>query len=131
VQLPPFFRKDLTTLKDFLGKFAAQAKLAFEFRHDSWMTEDVRLLIGEHHSTMAVVETEEKSQLSHPPDQTGPFVYLRLRKGEYDQAELRGWADWISAQTQDVYCYLKHDQKAPSLASQLLTLLRTTANPNS
>ena len=39
VQLPPYYQKDAATLADFLAKFAANARLAFEFRHASWFVE--------------------------------------------------------------------------------------------
>ncbi len=48
---------------------------------------------------------------------------MRLRKGEYTSAELDVWAKWIQAQEKEVYCYLKHDQKAPVLANELIKKL--------
>ena len=45
---------------------------------------------------------------------------MRLRKGDYTTDELDVWANWIQAQNKDVYCYLKHDEKAPVLAKELI-----------
>jgi len=123
VQLPPFFRKDLVTLEDFLNKFSSQARLSFEFRHASWFCDDLYQLLRQHECALAVVEKEEGEGAEAPREVTAPFVYMRLRKGEYSDAELEDWAKWIRRQTVDVFCYLKHDDEAPLLAKRLLKAL--------
>ncbi|HEX2661131.1 MAG TPA: DUF72 domain-containing protein, partial [Polyangia bacterium] len=40
-QLPPFQRKDLPRLTDFLALMPVGARAAFEFRHASWFEDDV------------------------------------------------------------------------------------------
>lgn len=123
VQLPPFLRKDLVTLEEFLKKFSSQARLSFEFRHASWFCDDLYQLLRKHQSALAVVEQEEGDGAEAPREVTAPFVYVRLRKGEYSDAELEEWAKWIRRQTVDVFCYLKHDDEAPLLAKRLLKSL--------
>jgi uncharacterized protein YecE (DUF72 family) len=123
VQLPPFFRKDTGTLGDFLVKFSQKARLALEFRHDSWFSDDVFELLRTHQSALAVVEKEEGEGAGAARQVTGPFIYMRLRKGEYSKPELLDWARWIRAQTADVFCYMKHDEEAPLLANRLLGAL--------
>ncbi len=124
VQLPPFLRKDTAALADFLARFSAQARLAFEFRHPSWFCDEVFELLQSHQSALAVVEKEEGDGADTPRQVTGPFVYMRLRKGAYSDAELLDWARWILSQSVDVFCYMKHDQEAPLLANRLLDALR-------
>jgi uncharacterized protein YecE (DUF72 family) len=123
VQLPPFFRKDLALLREFLGQFAARARVALEFRHESWFEEEVYQLLREHNSALAVVEREEKETSEAVKIVTGTFAYMRLRKGDYSETELLDWARWIREQAVPVYCYLKHDERAPVLANQLLEAL--------
>ncbi|MGH9425925.1 MAG: DUF72 domain-containing protein [Terriglobia bacterium] len=123
VQLPPFLRKDLDTLEDFLNKFSSRARLSFEFRHASWFCDDLYQLLRRHECALAVVEKEEGEGAEAPREVTAPFVYMRLRKGEYSDAELEDWAKWIRRQTVDVFCYLKHDDEAPLLAKRLLKAL--------
>jgi uncharacterized protein YecE (DUF72 family) len=123
VQLPPNLRKDPALLEGFLSGFAQQARLAFEFRHDSWLSDDVLELLRSHKSAFGVVEKEE-SEASPIREVTGPFVYIRLRKGDYTEGELDDWAEWIRSRDVDVYCYLKHDELAPVLANRLLEALR-------
>src|SRR5258705_1547045 len=40
-QLPPFLKKDLPRLRDFLALLPAERQAAFEFRNDSWHDEEV------------------------------------------------------------------------------------------
>ena len=138
VQLPPNFKKDIAVLtgqspvvsrakkdiavlEDFLAKFASQARLAFEFRHDSWFDDELFDLLRKHNAAFGVVEKEESTNT--PREVTGSFVYMRLRKGEYSADEMLDWARWIRSQTVPVYCYLKHDDRAPLLANELLKAL--------
>lgn len=124
VQLPPNFKKDLEVLEAFLEKFAKQAKLAFEFRHESWFDDELFQLLRKHNTAFGVVEKEEGESGVTPREVTGSFVYMRLRKGDYSKDEMLDWARWIKGQTIPVYCYLKHDERAPRLANQLLEALK-------
>jgi uncharacterized protein YecE (DUF72 family) len=120
VQLPPNFKQDLAVLEEFLKKFSGQARLAFEFRHDSWFGDDLFELLRRYDSAFGIVEKEEGEAGVTPREVTAPFVYMRLRKGDYEPGELRDWALWILSQKIPVYCYLKHDDRAPVLATQLI-----------
>lgn len=117
VQLPPYFKIDMATLESFLENYANKARIAFEFRHDTWYVPEVYELLKKYNTTLAVVEAEDNTVVR---EVTGSFIYMRLRKGDYDKEELKEWADWMGNQTVDIYCYLKHDEKAPILAQQLL-----------
>jgi uncharacterized protein YecE (DUF72 family) len=57
---------------------------------------------------------------------------LRLRKTEYSDEELRGWADRIApalASGADVFCYFKHEDlgASPQMAKRLEDILRSKA----
>jgi uncharacterized protein YecE (DUF72 family) len=121
VQLPPNFKKDTSVLEDFLRNYATKGMLAFEFRHASWFADDTYELLKTHNSSLGVVEGEGVETVKIA---TGRFIYMRLRKGDYTNEELGSWAEWIKSQNSDVYCYLKHDEKAPVLAKQLMEFLR-------
>lgn len=120
VQLPPNFKLDLDRLDAFLAKHGPRARLAVEFRHDSWFDEAVYEVLRRHRCALAVVEMEEGDAVPRPRLVTGDFVYMRLRKVEYTDSELHGWADWMRAQGVDVFCYLKHDELGPLLAQRLM-----------
>jgi uncharacterized protein YecE (DUF72 family) len=123
VQLPPNFKKDIEVLEGFLAKFGTKGKLAFEFRHESWFADDAYDLLRKYQTTLGVVEKEDGEGPETPRKVTGSFVYMRLRKGDYSKDEMLDWARWIKLQTVPVYCYLKHDERAPVLANDLLAAL--------
>jgi uncharacterized protein YecE (DUF72 family) len=125
VQLPPNFKKDIAVLEEFLAKFASRARLVFEFRNDSWFDDELFELLRRYNSAFGVVEKGEGDKgMDGPREVTGPFVYMRLRKGEYATEEMTEWARWMRSQTVPVYCYLKHDDRAPVLANALLDALK-------
>jgi uncharacterized protein YecE (DUF72 family) len=117
VQLPPNFKKDTGVLENFLESYAKRGKLACEFRHLSWYSDDVYDLLKKYRCAFGVVEAEDSEAVK---EVTAPFIYMRLRKGDYTPDELEVWSKWIMAQNSDVYCYLKHDEKAPVLAKELI-----------
>jgi len=45
-QLPPNFKKDVDRLNDLLTQFPADLRCAWEFRHESWFTDDVTRRCG-------------------------------------------------------------------------------------
>jgi uncharacterized protein YecE (DUF72 family) len=117
VQLPPYFRKNAEVLENFAAAYGKDARLAFEFRHDSWFDPEVYSILKKHNCAWAVVESEDRDAIR---EITADFTYMRLRKGEYSKEELQAWGKWIQGQKVEVYCYLKHDEKAPVLAKRLM-----------
>jgi uncharacterized protein YecE (DUF72 family) len=124
VQLPPNLRLNLPVLSDFLSKYAENKLLALEFRHESWQNDEVYGLLSQHGAALGIVEREGADTPEPPPIITGRFAYMRLRKGDYSAPELERWAKWIVSQKVDVYCYLKHDDRAPVLATELIEAIR-------
>jgi uncharacterized protein YecE (DUF72 family) len=121
VQLPPYAKKDSEALETFLARFASRARLACEFRHDSWFDDETYAILRKHNAALAVVHGEERKTVQ---EITADFVYMRLRNEEYSRTDLERWADWIHSQPLNVYCYLKHDEQAPVLAQQLKEILK-------
>ncbi len=117
VQLPPWFKRDLQVLGEFLDKFARKAPLALEFRHASWFEPGVFDLLRKHGASLGVVESDK---LAAVQEITAPFVYMRLRKPDYGRRDIEKWATWIRGQERDVFVYFKHAAIAPTLARQLV-----------
>jgi uncharacterized protein YecE (DUF72 family) len=117
VQLPPYFKKDAAVLDQFASAYAKKARLAFEFRHATWTDPEVFEILRKYKCAWGVVEAEDQQAIR---EITADFTYMRLRKGDYSVVELQAWGEWIKRQPVDVYCYLKHDEKAPVLAKQLI-----------
>jgi uncharacterized protein YecE (DUF72 family) len=119
VQLPPNFRMNLPVLDDFLSKYAENRLLAVEFRHESWYNDEVYGLLAKHGAALGIIERDDPEAPAPPTIITSGFAYMRLRKGDYSAPELEHWAKWMVAQKVDVFCYLKHDDRAPVLATDL------------
>ncbi|MFL6624466.1 MAG: DUF72 domain-containing protein [Sulfurifustis sp.] len=109
-QLPPFMKKDLTRLRDFLGMLPSGQSVAFEFRNETWQTDDVYDALRAHGAMMCVTDTDEGDT---PFVATSEHGYLRLRRTHYDDAELGAWAERIAAQgLARTYVYFMHEDDA-------------------
>lgn len=109
-QLPPFLKKDLSRLKDFLGEVPPGARAAFEFRHESWQDDEVYGALRERGAMLCVTDTDTGDT---PFVATADCGYLRLRRTHYEDAELRAWAERIAATgLARVYVYFMHEDDA-------------------
>ena len=131
VQLPPNLRANLPVLSDFLSRYAQNRLLAVEFRHESWLNDEVYSLLSQHGAALGIIERDDSAAPEPPAIVTGSFAYMRLRKGDYSDPELQRWANWIVSQSVDVYCYLKHDDRAPVLARALINEIRRESGESS
>ncbi len=108
-QLPPFQRKDLERLREFLGTLPSTPRAVFEFRHASWQDDDVYETLRAHGAMLCVAETDEGGS---PFICTSDSTYLRLRRTNYEERDLRGWLDRLESQPLDrAYVYFKHEDK--------------------
>jgi len=124
-QLPPNLKKDLPRLESFLTVLPEGARVAFEFRHASWFEEDVFSVLRTHGSALCVAEDEE---LATPVVATAPWGYLRLRRQDYDDAVVAGWAEKVRAQPwSEAYVFFKHEDagSGPKLAAEFLRRIAT------
>ena len=99
-QLPPFLRKDAPRLRDFLALLPPDRRAAFEFRHQSWFDDEVFGLLRDHQAALCIAEAE--NDLEIPFVSTADWGYLRLRRPDYGDAELRALhGDWVPVVTVD------------------------------
>ena len=120
-QLPPFLKKDLPRLSDFLALLPPDHRAAFEFRHDSWFDDAVYTLLTDRKASLCVSEREDGS----PPPlvATAPWGYLRLRLEQYSEDDLAQWVRRIDATGWPLaHVYFMHEPTAPGYASTLLRL---------
>jgi uncharacterized protein YecE (DUF72 family) len=109
-QLPPAVKCDVALLRDYLALLPKDLRHAFEFRHASWLTEEVYGVLREHNVSLCVAESE---RLEVPEVITADFVYYRLRKPEYtaeDVAAFRERAKELLATDRDLYLMFKHEE---------------------
>ena len=121
--LPPNFKKDLPRLAEFLRLLPKDKRFAFEFRHQSWMDEDVFELLHKHRVALCIAEAEDGIQA--PLRATADWGYLRLRRPDYGDPELRAWVKRVQEQDwQDAYVFFKHEDegKGPKLAARFIEL---------
>lgn len=115
-QLPPNFKANLPRLRTFLAAPALRRSspplIAFEFRHESWFTEEVSNLLREHNAALCIAENED---LQTPEFHTAAHhTCFRLRRpGGYNNAELAAFADRFHAlsREREVYVYFKHEDE--------------------
>jgi len=111
-QLPETFKADAPLLSEFLHSLPKGVEASFEFRHESWFTDEVFEALALKNAALCLAESEE---LTTPRIATADFGYLRLRRDSYTDKEIRDWADFIQAQSgkwQDTFAYLKHEDTA-------------------
>ena len=122
-QLPPNLKKDAARLDAFLALLPASRRVAFEFRHSSWFDDEVFALLRAHRAALCIAEAE--GGLEVPVVATADWGYLRLRRPDYGDAELKIWAQRVRQQDwQDAFVFFKHEEagRGPQLAQRLLEL---------
>ena len=123
-QLPPFFRKDLACLRDFLGLMPPDGQAACEFRHQSWFDDEVFDVLRAHNAALCLAEAE--TDLDVPFVATAAWGYIRLRRPDYSDKDLRDWAKRIQDQPwKNVFVFFKHEEagKGPQFATRFLEIV--------
>jgi uncharacterized protein YecE (DUF72 family) len=122
-QLPPYLRKDLQRLEEFLKLLGDNTRAAFEFRHETWFDEDVYGLLKQHHFALCVSEKDDESDT--PFAATADWGYLRLRRQNYAAGELKNWAKRVRDQNwKEAFVFFKHEDEGagPRLAAEFINL---------
>ncbi len=124
-QFSPSFKCDLPRLDSYLPLLPADIRFAFEFRHASWLVDDVFKHLAGRNIALCLAESDK---LEVPKVFTADFVYFRLRKGDYSDAGRVAIAEQVRALLdggRDVYVYFKHEED-PRGAIWAEDLLRQT-----
>jgi uncharacterized protein YecE (DUF72 family) len=109
-QLPPNLKADGELLKSFLPGVPRGVRMAFEFRHPSWFSDETYEVLRDCNAALCVAETEERVT---PDITTASFAYYRYRKPEYSPEERKAMVGTLEAhraQGRDVYAYFKHEE---------------------
>jgi uncharacterized protein YecE (DUF72 family) len=118
-QLPPFLKKDLPRLTEFLALLPEGHRAAFEFRNQTWFDDDVYAALRSAGASLCLSEREDNA----PPPlvETAPWGYVRLRLETYSEAELQQWAGRLAATAWNpVFVYFMHEPTAPAYARTLM-----------
>jgi uncharacterized protein YecE (DUF72 family) len=121
IQLPPTLRADIGRLRAALAAFPADWRVAVEFRHDSWYTDEIRRLLTDR--SVALCLADRRGPLT-PIWRTTDWSYLRFHTGRaspepcYGRQALRSWLRRLSQRwkpDEDVYVYFNNDPRACAL----------------
>jgi len=109
-QLPPALKCDVALLERYLDLLPGGMRYAFEFRHPSWLAEPTYEALRKRNVSLCVAESE---RLEVPEVITADFVYYRLRKPDYTEADV----DAVAARSRellaggrDLYLMFKHEE---------------------
>ncbi|MGZ5493534.1 MAG: DUF72 domain-containing protein [Thermoanaerobaculia bacterium] len=117
-QLPPFSRKDVSRLRNFL-KVLPRHPVAFEFRHETWFDDEVSSVLRDHDAALCVADTDEVADPGSLQMSTASWGYLRLRRTEYRDGEIERWAERVKQQPwSSAFVFFKHEDegKGPAFA---------------
>lgn len=98
-------------LAALLAAWPADLPLTMEFQDASWHVDETFSALARVGAALCATELPEDAE---PPTirRTGSFLYLRLRRNDYTDAELATWAarlePFLSA-GDDVYAFFRHD----------------------
>ncbi len=120
-QLPASFKKDAPLLAEFTAHLPPSLRAAFEFRSETWLNEEIFEILRQRNCALCLADTEK---LSAPVVMTADWSYYRLRREDYQPADVKRWAETIrekSSSHAEVFVYFKHEESGmgPKLAKQL------------
>lgn len=129
-QLPPNLKKDIGLFDAFLAELPPRARAAFEFRHQSWLDDEVIERLAARNLALCVADSDK---MTTPVRVTADYAYFRLRDEGYTPDDIVRWADTIREQTadcRDVFVYFKHEDegKGPEFARLFMDRLAETAS---
>jgi uncharacterized protein YecE (DUF72 family) len=130
-QLPPNFKADAAVLAKFLAAPALRGRgkprIAFEFRHESWFSEEIYAILRGCDAAMCIAESDD---LRTPEIQCAEsFACFRLRcSGGYSARKIAAFAKRFSslAESREVFAYFKHEDE-PTGALNAVALLKACA----
>jgi uncharacterized protein YecE (DUF72 family) len=131
-QLPPILHKDVPRLEAFLRLLPKSYTHAVEFRHDSWLDDEIFDLLRRYCAAHVSLSSQ---RMPRDLTVTSNVVYIRFHGLEggaghdYTRAELKPWAAHIRAQCRagrEVFAYFNNDVnvRAPLNAKMLSELVQ-------
>jgi len=132
-RVPEGIRRDDARLAALLAAWPGDLPLTLEFQDPSWHVDETLAALA---SIGAVLCTTDLPDMPDLPTlrRTGPFLYLRLRRHDYDAAEIDAWADRLEpflAAGDDAYVFFRHDAtgRGPELARSLAAAVEARITP--
>ncbi len=131
LQLPPSLHLDRELLKSFLEILPPGYRFAMEFRHESWLNDDIFNLLKSYNVALCINDFGKRSTETVV---TADFAYIRLHGptgrygGSYSDRELAEWAGRVAKaaeETEAIFVYFNNDSEGYAVlnAQRLLEML--------
>jgi uncharacterized protein YecE (DUF72 family) len=117
LQLPPGLEADVSRLDAALAIMPPRVRVAVEFRHSSWYTEEVRRVLERHRAALCWADRRRPLD---PPWRTAAWGFIRFHEGEaaprpcYGRRALATWVERLRdgfSDGEDMYCYFNNDHR--------------------
>ena len=121
LQLPPSLKAAPERLDQTLARFPRDWRVAVEFRHRSWFTDETRKLLERHRAALCLADRVGPTS---PLWRTADWTYLRFHAGRarprpcYGRQALDSWVGRLREQwspRDDIYVYFNNDPRACAL----------------
>jgi uncharacterized protein YecE (DUF72 family) len=114
-RVPDTTKRDDDALAQLLAAWPRDMPLTVEFQHASWLVDETLAQLVTAGAALCATDLDD----GDPPDLrvTGAFLYLRLRRSAYSDAELSAWADRLEpflADGLDAFVFFRHDEDGAS-----------------
>ena len=122
-RVPANVARDDERLGHLLAWWPRDLPLVMEFQDPSWHVDETFELLRSARAALCTTELPESEGVP-PIIVTGPFLYLRLRRETYEEAEIEGWSNRIAPFLDgglDAFVFFRHDEtgRTPGFALQL------------
>ena len=117
LQLPPTLAADLGALRATLACFPADVRVAVEFRHESWFSDETRGVLADHDAAFCLADSPKRRT---PEWRTASWGYVRFHEGRssprpcYGRTALGNWAGRLAdlfGPDDDVYAFFNNDPR--------------------
>ena len=124
-QLPASMERDDARLQDFLAILPSDLAHVVEFRHASWLHEDVFRILRRYGVALCAVDSPS---FNVPLVLTAPHAYVRFHgpsamyAGLYSEDDLRHWAHdlrSLAGSAEAVYAYFNNDERGYAVVNAL------------
>jgi uncharacterized protein YecE (DUF72 family) len=126
LQLPPQLEADADLLDNCLAQFPRDVRVAVEFRHRSWWTTDIELILRRHGAALCWAD---RLRPISPLWGTADWGYLRFHQGRasprpcYGEDALAAWVSRVSdvlPRQSDLFVYFNNDHRACALRDAII-----------
>lgn len=125
LQLPPNLQAEHAALIETLECFGGRARVAVEFRHPTWFTDETRRILEKHGAALCFADgnlnkMDIRSRPVAPFWRTTDWGYLRLHHGAaapdpcYGRTALKSWAERLADlfdDREDLFVYFNNDEQ--------------------